>query len=212
MNGKILIFARTPQLGSVKTRLQPVLGEEGCYKLHSELVEIVVRTAVQAEVAPVEVWHTGQIDHSLWQALKSDLAIGLVEQKGDDLGERLFNAASAYLSGAEPWDWIIIIGSDCPAVDADYLSKAVKALQSGEELVIGPAQDGGYVLLGFRRVHEFLFRNIPWGTGEVLEKTLTLAEKNQCPVHLLNPLRDIDVEEDLAFYRDQLLSINTAFL
>lgn len=187
----------------MKTRLQPVLGEEGCYKLHSKLVDHVVRSAAQAEVAPVEVWHTGNTEHRLWQNLKTELPIQFFEQKGLDLGERLSDAASTRLAGSESVDWIIVIGSDCPAVDRDYLSKAAEALDSGQELVIGPAEDGGYVLLGFRRAHEFLFQDIPWGTGQVLEKTLAIASENACHVHLLNSLRDIDVAEDLAFYHDQ---------
>ena len=211
MSGRILIFARTPELGKVKTRLQPVLGEEGCYQLHSQLVSSVVRTAVQSEVAPVDVWHTGNAEHVLWRSLVSEFPISLNEQNGDELGERMLNAASTALMHPEPSDWLILIGSDCPEIDRSYLLKAMQILDSGTELVIGPALDGGYVLLGFRRINAFLFHDIPWGTGQVLVRTLAIAEQNACPVQLLKPLRDIDTADDLPFYDGEILSTNSVF-
>lgn len=206
-NGKILVFARTPERGSVKTRLQPLLGEEGCYKLHKSLVSGTLKTVSTANLAAVEVWHTGNPECDFWQQQGGRYSFVLKEQQGFDLGERMSAAFSrtfgndSLMPASEKPEWAILIGSDCPEISADYLAEAACLLQSGEPVVIGPAEDGGYVLIGLRQPKEYLFDGIHWGTCSVLDETLNNASKHHCKVHLMKPLRDLDVEEDLAYFR-----------
>jgi len=195
--GKCLIFARTPELGKVKTRLQPALGVEGCLDLHQQLVQITIENAVSAQIAPVEIWHTGDADHSFWQQQASSYPLSFTEQPSGDLGERLSQAFAQSLSSGE--------GSE---LRAEYLQQAVRALERGEQCVIGPAEDGGYVLIGLRTPKPFLFEDISWGGDKVLKQTLEAAAQADCSVHLLNPLRDIDIAEDLDHFVDQLTFVH----
>jgi len=117
-----------------------------------------------------------------------------VEQQGADLGERLENAAAAaFLDGAKR---VVIIGTDCPGLDADHLHAALRALQQAE-VVLGPAADGGYYLIGLSQHHREFFEGIDWGTERVLQQTLAKARAARCRVHLLPQLADVDHPEDL---------------
>lgn len=200
-NGKILVFAKTPERSKVKTRLQPVLGEEGCYQLHKQLVTNTLKTVVRAKIAPIEVWHTGNATHPFWSQLNEQYILSLKQQRGRDLGERMHGAFVDVLnSPVSKVDWTIIIGADCPEIDAAYLANAAAMLESGKSAVVGPAEDGGYVLLGLGHPHSFLFDGIPWGTSSVLEKTLSKAAQNDCDIYQMRSLRDLDNEEDLRYF------------
>lgn len=211
--GKILVFARTPQLGQVKTRLKTTLGDEGCLALHKKLASNTVRMAAEANLADVEVWHTGSTEHACWQDLSQRYDITLREQCGGDLGARMLNAATTVLSNDEaPTDklpqWAIIIGSDCPEIDKEYLSKAITHLESGSSVVVGPAVDGGYVLIGLSNKDSdkfsCLFGGIEWGSETVLQQTLERAAENDLSPQLLDALRDLDDEDDWHYFRDLL--------
>ena len=120
--GKCFVFARTPELGKVKTRLQPLLEDSGCLLLHEELVERSISTVVASELAPVEIWHTGNEDHSFWRQQASLFPLTFSAQCAGDLGERMVDAFSkgfADPQGAP--DWIILIGSDCPDLNWVFL-------------------------------------------------------------------------------------------
>ena len=90
-NGRLLVFARTPEMGKVKTRLQPELGEQGCYQLHERLVSLAIETAVESKIAPVEVWHTGNPEKAFWQEKAREHSFVLREQQGSDLGLSLIH-------------------------------------------------------------------------------------------------------------------------
>lgn len=202
-NGRILVFARTPVLGEVKTRLQPELGEQGCLELHQALVVNAVSTAYESKLAPVEVWHTGKGSHPFWFQLQQKYEIEFSEQSGEDLGQRMLQAASSHLSAADSneLDWMIIVGSDCPEIDDEYLAGAAARLEAGEDIVIGPAEDGGYVLVGLRRAFGFLFADIDWGTERVLSQTLKAADDKNCQVRQLKILRDLDDFSDYQHFQ-----------
>ncbi len=118
-------------------------------------------------------------------------------QEGSDLGERMWRAAARALETAEG---VVIVGSDCPACDAAYLETALKELRRNE-VVIGPAEDGGYVLIGLQRAERRLFEEISWGGADVLEKTLRRAERLGLGVKRLATRWDVDRPEDLARLR-----------
>lgn len=190
---RILVFAREPVPGRVKTRLQPALGEDGTVRLYKTLLETVVGQLEELELAPWELWVTSNPSHEYFLTLcnKRDIYI----QSGNDLGARMDHASSTALA-REAVDRVIIIGSDCPVLDADYLSQALAALAE-EQVVIGPADDGGYVLIGMNRPQPALFQEIDWGTASVLHQTQARLEAAGLTVACLEQRWDVDRPGDL---------------
>lgn len=189
---RILIFTRIPQLGQVKTRLAAVMGEPRALALHRSLLRRTVRMACNATLAPVQIWVTGT--GTLGADVPSDLAITVHQQQGEDLGERMHHALTAALESAAG---AVIIGTDCPGLDAGYLRDALTLLDQGEELVLGPAADGGYVLIGLRAPEAQLFRGVAWGTDAVLAQTLERALALGLHPQRLPTRVDIDEVADL---------------
>lgn len=198
----VAVFAKEPQLGQVKTRLQPLLGEAGALALHQELIRYVTRTLQQADLCPFELWVAGTAKaaekcqpkhHELFLSICNIKDIH--DQAGNDLGARMQHAAVHVLARAK---YVILVGADCPAVDATYLREALMLLQSGEPIVIGPADDGGYVLLGLRdTVPAFLFNDMPWGSEKVLEVTRNNLRCHNARWVELDARWDVDRPEDL---------------
>lgn len=189
-------FARAPQPGAVKTRLQPPLTASDACALHCDLVRWTSATLVAAEFAQAELWVTENPDDPLFQAC---LARGMSEvrrQCGGNLGARM---AYALRHGLARYPRVLLVGSDCPALDTSYLHRAAAALLQ-HELVLGPALDGGYVLVGARRAVDPVFHNIPWGGDQVLVQTVQRARDAGFTTTLLEPLRDIDRPADLPYW------------
>lgn len=181
---RLVIFARLPEAGQVKTRLIPALGEAGAAQLYGRLLEHTLAEA-RTSGLDIEVWITGGSPQAFAEAYGNDLAV--VEQGHGDLGERLARVDAPS----------IVIGSDCPGISAPILRAAAKALDD-RAVVIGPATDGGYYLIGFREPVPFLFAEMAWSTPTVFANTLTrLAARGIGPA-ILPELADIDTPEDLA--------------
>jgi uncharacterized protein len=178
----IIVFAKAPVPGAAKTRLIPALGAWGAARLHARLVRQAVRTALASGCGPVEVH--GSARHSFFRSLKTRFRL----QRGRDLGERMHHALSRN-PGA------ILIGTDCPALTAADLRRATRLLRSGAEVVIAPAEDGGYALIGARRVPVELFRDIAWGTSSVYDETVKRLKPYRW--RALRTVWDVDRPEDL---------------
>lgn len=190
---RILFFAKTPVLGAVKTRLQPVLGETGAMKLHQRLIRFGWQQLTQSMMAPVQLWVSAADNNAFFTQL--DGVSHIHQQQGQDLGERMHHATTQALAEAE---FVVVVGADCPAVDGPYVAQALALLASGVPVVLGPAEDGGYVLIGLRRATAAAFRNIAWGQSQVMQKTRErLQAADVCWREL--PLKwDVDRPEDLA--------------
>jgi rSAM/selenodomain-associated transferase 1 len=196
----LLLFTRYPQPGKVKTRLIPRLGPQGAAALHARLTEEVIRRVEPlrqaGEAAPHVCWCGGSE-----AAMRAWLggAWPLLPQQGQTLGERMEHAfAHAWRQGAER---ALLIGSDCPDLSAEHLRSGFALLADGQELVLGPAADGGYYLIGLRaaaQAQASLFAGIDWGTEQVLAQTLRRAAQAGLACALLPQLHDIDRPEDLA--------------
>jgi hypothetical protein len=146
-----------------------------------------------ANLAPWEVWVSGDPHNPLLTGMK--LPVPLRQQRGHDLGERMWAAAEASLVGSAS---VLLVGTDCPSVDVDYLREASRLLRAGSQVVIGPAEDGGYVLLGLTRSVRELFVDMPWGTDKVLQLTLERLEGLGLPFSRLPARWDVDRADDLA--------------
>lgn len=212
MNGLICLFAKTPRYAGVKTRLEPVLGAEKCLRLHKWLVEDRLEMLADFPPEQIALYVTEDVNDDYWLNLLPDSTTGSAfsrhVQKGKTLGERMQNAVEKSLASR---DWVILIGADCPDLDSSYIQSAVSALESGQEAVIGPAKDGGYVLLGLRVAVADVFQGIDWGTEFVFAQTIDAIEKKQLNYSSLSALRDLDIEEDLFFYSEKIEAISNLF-
>lgn len=191
-------FARAPEPGQVKTRMQPALDAAQACDLHRDLVLWTARNLIDAQLAPVELWVTGDMDAPLF---RDCLALGMQAvrpQQGNHLGERMH---AALADGLGRHDQVVLVGSDCPGIDSVYLKHALDAL--GEcPVVLGPALDGGYVLIGTTEVDSRWFEDVNWGSAEVYGQTLARLRAAGADWRALAALQDIDRPEDLSLWRD----------
>ncbi|MEP0771181.1 TIGR04282 family arsenosugar biosynthesis glycosyltransferase [Trichocoleus sp. ST-U1] len=192
----LIVFTRYPEPGKAKTRLIPVLGEDGASNLHRQMTEHTlsqVRELQSDRATRVEVYFTGGDQQLMEDWLGADI---IYQPQGEgDLGQRMKSAfQTAFAAGMEG---VAIVGTDCPGLDAKIMAQAFEQL-NGHDLVLGPAIDGGYYLIGLRRIIPELFEEINWGTSEVREKTVAIAISLGLAVAYLPPLFDVDRPEDLA--------------
>lgn len=195
---RLLIFAKAPIPGQVKTRLQQQLGPMGCAKLHEQLTIKTLEMVCSRRITPVELWCAPDKTHPFFRRCRATFRITLKTQQGENLGSRLSNAL---IHAAKHCDSTVIIGTDCPKMDYTYLESAFHALGNGHDLVLGPAKDGGYVLIGTKQAEPALFAGIHWGTDQVLAQTRAAAQRLRWSWTELPTLRDIDRPEDLVHLR-----------
>jgi rSAM/selenodomain-associated transferase 1 len=182
---RIVIFAKQPVPGRVKTRLIPALGADGAARLAAEMLE---RTIAAALETGLEVELCGDPDPTFWHAGKVHLSC----QGEGDLGERLARAAERVLER----EAVLLIGADCPSLDRARLRAAAEALQT-HDAVIHPAADGGYVLLGLRRFDRSIFEGIAWSTPTVAAETIARIAALGWSLALRETLADVDEPADL---------------
>ncbi len=187
------IFARAPVAGRTKTRLIPALGAEGAKRLYERMLDHTVHMVSATRMGAVELWCTPCTDHPVFAKYRDELGVVLHTQVGAGLGERMHHAVQI---GLKNYSAVIVLGSDCVAMNEGYLRAAVSSL-SVTEVVLGPADDGGYVLLGLRQNHPVLFSGIPWGSARVLDSTLRRLRQGEVTYTLLDVLPDIDRPADL---------------
>jgi rSAM/selenodomain-associated transferase 1 len=197
---EIIIFSRYPRAGRVKTRLIPHLGSKGAAGLHTYLAEQTLARAREAaglRPALLSLWYTGATRQQMTDWLGS--ALPLLPQQGKDLGERMDSAfQDAWAKGLQS---AVLIGSDCPALTPALIVQALSEL-ARHDLVLGPAMDGGYYLIGLHRdlapgAQDSLFQDIDWGTDTVYRQTLARAAAAKLTTFTLRELNDIDRPEDL---------------
>ena len=192
------VFARAPVIGAVKTRLVPALGAHGATALHVLLADRVLAAVADTATAARELWLAGDAAHPWAAAACARGGLTLCMQTGDDLGARMDNAAAAAAArNLMP----VIVGTDCWVLDADYLRAAADALAAGADVVLGPVEDGGYVLIGLRRPAPQLFHDMTWSVPTVLAETLRRCHAAAWRVHLLPTLWDVDRPADVARLR-----------
>jgi len=194
---RLIQFARYPELGKVKTRLSPHLDDKNILDLYRKLVARTYNTLKDARLAPVTIFCSdAKTDSDGFFAQMG--ATDYCHQRGVDLGERMYNAFVQTLAPAGSAQMVVLVGSDCPFLSDDIVDEALAALASGADSVFGPAVDGGYYLIGLRRVEWTLFESIPWGTARVYGETLRRLRNLGWRNHQLKILADIDRPADLA--------------
>ncbi len=203
MSARLILFTRFPRPGEAKTRLIPTLGPEGAAQLHRELTAHTLGTVDQSTALhpmDVEIRYTGaSVDEmSEWLGTRRTYA----DQGDGDLGNRMDRAADAAFESS--MDRVVIIGADCPELSPSLLNRAFDLLIS-RDIVLGPALDGGYYLIGVRhtawqRARKPLFADMPWGTDDVLTETLRRTHAAGLAVARLDFLGDVDRPADLVLW------------
>ncbi len=197
MKQVLLIFAKNLVYGEVKTRLAATAGDPMAFDVYKELLEYTFR--ITRSLAPDKIiFYSGYIDQAdTWSSeFKKQI------QKGKDLGERIHHAFDhAFTNGYKE---VVIIGTDCFELTPAIITEAFSGLKD-HDVVIGPANDGGYYLLGMKKMNPGLLQNISWSTEKVLSQTTSFCNDNKLSVLLLEELSDLDNEKDL----EKMLSGNS---
>ena len=171
--------------------MQPVLSLEQSLALHCQLVQRTHQSLHHEALCHSQLWVSGVDDTDFFQNLEPRPVIK--QQYGDDLGERMYFAIA---EGLDQYSAVVLIGSDCPAITSDYLRTALCALNK-VDVVLGPAADGGYVLVGMKKAERKIFADVDWGTPRVLQQTRVRLRAIERSCFELPVLNDIDRPEDL---------------
>jgi rSAM/selenodomain-associated transferase 1 len=196
---KLVIFAKAPRSGQVKSRLSAAIGPEAALIAYRNIA-LRLFTSL-GTVESVEICHTPPDAGRELAEFVTNKAWRTVPQVEGDLGQKL--AAAFHDAFAQGCSRVVIIGSDCPYVTPDDISLAFRSLRE-RPLVVGPATDGGYWLIGLSRMEVALFQNMPWSTDRLLHRTLEQARNLEMPFRQLRELRDIDELPDWQQYVAQL--------
>lgn len=200
-NALLMQFAKWPEAGRVKTRLIPALGVAGALDAHLTLTLAVLNNLCGSGLK-VQFWWNRAVEPvpvDAQEVVRTIEQRGLEQkiQQGVTLGDRMLEALE---NGLQSHALALIVGSDCPSVEPEYVHQAVANLQTCD-VVLGPSDDGGYVLIGARRVVPHMLDGIEWGTEAVLEQTCARLKKLGLSVGLLEPRWDVDEPEDWARFQ-----------
>ena len=192
----LIVFAQSPLLGKVKTRLVPEFGQEMALQIHTELVFETLEKAQKINVVS-HLWLSERSGQGEQWGTKYELPIRW--QAGKDLGLRMLHSITSTLDAG--FSNVVLIGSDCPSLETEDIQAAFSALTQ-YDVVISPCEDGGYGLIGMKGAHPLVFSDINWGTSEVLEQTLVKAGEAGLSVKLGRTIWDVDDPSDWKRYRD----------
>ncbi len=195
----LIVFAKPPIAGLAKTRLIPALGEAGAASFHGELLTSTLKRVVVLNATEKEwdthLWCSQDMAHPFFQACLSNFPITLQMQSSGDLGARMAHAMQLMLND---YDNVCIIGADCPVLDADKIREVFTLLKSKNDVVITPAEDGGYVLMAVRQqFYPVIFSGTQWGGTDVFQHTLDNVRALKLNPLIQPTLWDVDTPEDL---------------
>lgn len=193
---EILVFTKAAVPGRVKTRLTPYLSADRAAALAQQLQQSIIDMLTRASLADITLLACPDCTAPQLSLLIRRYSLECREQSGEDLGERMYRAAAEALQRRQR---VILLGTDCAVMTADYVRSAIEQLQHNDA-VIGPAEDGGYVLLGLKQAPRWLFSDIDWGTPRVLAQTVTKLRQQHGVYKQLGTLWDVDEPADYERY------------
>ncbi len=198
----LVIFAKAPIPGQVKTRLCPPLTPDEAATLHGSFVlDTLERTKVAAAKLKLPIDRylacAPSVTHVFFKIMEERQGVKLIDQVGDDLGTRMNQAFQTVF--AHGYRQVVLMGTDVPTLPLDHFKQALTSLEN-QDLVLGPAIDGGYYLIGLKRMAAELFADIPWSTDQVLRLTQEKAARIGLKTSLIHPWRDIDTLTDLEVF------------
>ena len=195
--GAVAILAKAPVAGFAKTRLIPLLGAEGAARLQERLIRRALATALDASIGPVTLWCAPDTTNPLFREVARLRTVDLAAQPAGDLGARMLAAFQAVSPGRA----LVLTGTDCPVLTAADFTEAI-ALLSEADVVMAPAEDGGYGLIAARRPIPELFERMPWGTDGVAALTRKRARERGLRLAELRTIWDVDTASDFERLRD----------
>ncbi|MBT5549804.1 MAG: glycosyltransferase [Nitrospina sp.] len=202
----VVLFARDPVLGKVKTRLSPFLDDETILQLYTCFLHDSLDKIRQVENADLFIGISPSNQSGFFTGMPgSDMRIFV--QEGKELGDKMRRAIQDRF--AEGYERVVIIGSDSPSLPVSYIERA---LASDKDMVLGPSTDGGYYLIGMKGALTEVFEGVTWGTEKVLQETCDHLVQNGVPLELLPVWYDIDSPEDLKFFKTHLQLIEQSGL
>lgn len=193
----IIVFAKAPVAGQVKTRLCPPLTPDEAASLHGSLVLDILERCQSLKGYDRILAGTPSPHHPFFRAMEARFKIPVWDQQGEDLGARMAGVFKQALGA--PYRSAVVIGTDIPGIHGPLLTSALKGLQD-HDVVLGPTVDGGYYLIGLRSPVPELFENMPWSTDQVYERTKQRVQELGLSLKVLPTLRDFDTVEDLHLF------------
>lgn len=187
----IIIFQKNLIHGKVKTRLAATIGDQKAFEIYKDLVAFTYKQSIGVKDADIWVFFSDgfeEIDEGFQEHITAKMV-----QDGDDLGQRMQNAFATIFSMG--YSNAVLMGTDCPEITPETIETALDSLEK-HEVVVGPALDGGYYLIGMNNLYPQLFWQMPWSTENVFPLTLETIYQNNLSHYLLPVLSDIDTEED----------------
>lgn len=193
----LLVFTRAPVSGQTKTRLIPLLGAQGAAEFHQTILRSTLAEANASNFETVEIWCATENDHPLLKQCSLYYSNAMKIQRGSDLGEKMQHATETTLAENT---FVVLIGSDCPAITTNILNQSYQHLSNGKDAVLGPASDGGYYLIGLKEPNSGIFEDVKWGEGDVAERTRQNFARLGLVYVELEELADIDTPDDYQRY------------
>ena len=201
MKEALMIFAKNPEYGKVKTRLAATTGDAQALFIYEQLLKHTISVTKDLPFDKIIFYSDSVIEKDDWENTIYQKKI----QQGKSLGSKMKNAFKSSFTGG--YEKIVIIGTDCFELDEKHILKAFEQLKK-VDIVIGPAKDGGYYLLGMKKLYGGIFENVDWSTDKVLKQTRGICKQLNLSVFLLRELNDIDDEEDLKNQESLFLTLN----
>ncbi len=195
----LILFAKDPVEGQVKTRLSSLLDAKTTLNLYHHFLSDSIEKISSVSGVEHFIGIASPPTSDYFNKVSRDRSIRLFVQEGQNLGERMRQAIQDRF--AEGFERVVIIGSDSPTLPTVYIEQA---LRSEKEVVIGPSTDGGYYLVGMKGKVTDIFAGVPWGTGDVLSETLKVLQAKGAQAELLPVWYDVDLPEDLRFLKTHL--------
>ncbi len=198
-NYRLAIMSKSPELGRVKTRMQPHLTVDESVKLHIALTQYCLHRWRTADILPIDIWVGGDTDifqSKVLAPMPDNNEYSIFTQVDGDLGQRMSHTVNSIFE-YQYLDGVCLVGADCPFIDKAYLELAISALNR-YEVVIGPANDGGYVFLGMNQHYPELFDDIQWGSDTVFDETMSRIYQLGLHVYVMPVLSDVDTINDLS--------------
>jgi len=193
----LVVMAKAPREGEVKTRLFGAISSEDAKRLYiaflSDTFALMEEAVEERENLSLALCYTPEGEEEAFEEVEREGSL-MIPQRGADLGDRLTNCfADLFALGFES---VAVIGADSPTLPGEYILDAFECFETDDDVVIGPAEDGGYYLIGMRKLHKRIFEDIPWGEAGVLDATVERAKEAELDLVLLSEWYDVDTPED----------------
>lgn len=193
MDAALLVFAKVPRPGSVKTRLTPLLGPGEAARLYTAFLRDTLRQSRRLSGVDVRLYLAPPLPNGGVDGLPTD--VSLHEQEGDELRTRMKRAFEETLR--EGYDQVVVTGTDHPTLPLSFLQEAFRSLEDSESLCLGPTKDGGFYLVGMSAFYPQLFDDMSYSHSQVFADTLSRAERTDAQITVLPQWYDVDTPEDL---------------